>query len=189
MTDRSGVKQPVGQKFLTNVAVVRHRAKGQEYQVTPPSRSAGGRGLVIRLQVACYKNKLSSWRSGIETDLDEVLQVRDVFTDVVNGKRAKRSEVLQAFDLGDLDAVKRWLFAVFCWFVMLSFQVLKVMLSKGEFQLNEDEREQELESMFRDVSSLLFPTASNVTLCACLHHRCAEVRGFKHRPSPHFRRR
>ena len=33
MTDRSGVKQPVGQKFLTNVAVVRHRAKGQEYQV------------------------------------------------------------------------------------------------------------------------------------------------------------
>jgi hypothetical protein len=31
-------------------------------------------------------------------------------------------------------------------------QVLKVILSKGEFQLNEDEREQELESMFRDVS-------------------------------------
>lgn len=36
MTDRSGVKQPVGQKFLTNVAVVRYRAKGQEYQVPPP---------------------------------------------------------------------------------------------------------------------------------------------------------
>ncbi len=57
-------------------------------------------------QVACYKNKLSSWRSGIETDLDEVLQVHDVFVDVVNGKRAKRNEVLQAFELGDLDAVR-----------------------------------------------------------------------------------
>ena len=34
MTDRSGVKQPVGQKFLTNVAVVRYRVKGQEYQAT-----------------------------------------------------------------------------------------------------------------------------------------------------------
>ncbi len=36
MTDRSGVKQPIGQKFLTNVAVVRYRVKGQEYQVTAP---------------------------------------------------------------------------------------------------------------------------------------------------------
>ena len=56
-------------------------------------------------QVACYKNKLSSWRSGIESDLDEVLQVQDVFLDVVNGKRAKRNEVLQAFDCTDLDSV------------------------------------------------------------------------------------
>jgi hypothetical protein len=32
MTDRSGVKQPVGQKFLTNVAVVRYKARGQEYE-------------------------------------------------------------------------------------------------------------------------------------------------------------
>lgn len=66
-------------------------------------------------QVACYKNKLSSWRSGIETDLDEVLQVHDVFVDVVNGKRAKRNEVLQAFELGDLDAV-RFPFRC-CWFL------------------------------------------------------------------------
>jgi hypothetical protein len=33
------------------------------------------------------------------------LQVRDVFTDVINGKRAKRSDLLQAFELGDIDAV------------------------------------------------------------------------------------
>ena len=89
MTDRSGVKQPVGQKFLTNVAVVRYRAKGQEYQVPPPtlavrhsrfmqahaySHGSISLALTPSLQVACYKNKLSSWRSGIETDLDEVLQ-------------------------------------------------------------------------------------------------------------------
>lgn len=98
---------------------MRYKARGQEYQV------------------ACYKNKLSSWRSGIESDLDEVLQVQDVFLDVVNGKRAKRNEVLQAFDCTDLDSV------------------LKVILSKGEFQLNEDEREHELEAMFRDVCTIV----------------------------------
>ena len=31
-------------------------------------------------------------------------------------------------------------------------QVLKAILSKGEFQLNEEEREHELDAMFRDVS-------------------------------------
>ncbi len=45
-----------------------------------------------------------------------------------------------------------------CWFSLAPlyiynrYQVLKVILSKGEFQLNEDEREHELEAMFRDVS-------------------------------------
>jgi ribosome maturation protein Sdo1 len=34
-----------------------------------------------------------------------LLQVRDVFADVVNGKRAKRNEVLQAFETDDLDVV------------------------------------------------------------------------------------
>jgi hypothetical protein len=79
MTDRSGVKQPVGQKFLTNVAVVRYRVKGQEYQATHSRASSVARrqmSHVLCVQVACYKNKLSSWRSGIETDFDEVLQVR-----------------------------------------------------------------------------------------------------------------
>lgn len=79
MTDRSGVKQPVGQKFLTNVAVVRYRVKGQEYQATHSRASSAARrqmSHVLRVQVACYKNKLSSWRSGIETDFDEVLQAR-----------------------------------------------------------------------------------------------------------------
>jgi ribosome maturation protein Sdo1 len=32
-------------------------------------------------------------------------------------------------------------------------QVLKAILSKGEFQLNEEEREHELDAMFRDVSN------------------------------------
>lgn len=40
--------QPIGQKRLTNIAVVRLKAAGQ------------------RFEVACYKNKIVSWRDGVE---------------------------------------------------------------------------------------------------------------------------
>eukprot|EP00192_Tetraselmis_astigmatica_P024200 CAMPEP_0117655490 /NCGR_PEP_ID=MMETSP0804-20121206/4305_1 /TAXON_ID=1074897 /ORGANISM="Tetraselmis astigmatica, Strain CCMP880" /LENGTH=58 /DNA_ID=CAMNT_0005461841 /DNA_START=207 /DNA_END=380 /DNA_ORIENTATION=- len=50
------VFQPIGQKRLTNVAVVRYKKGG------------------IRFEVACYKNKVVNWRNGTEKDLDEVLQ-------------------------------------------------------------------------------------------------------------------
>lgn len=39
--------QPIGQKRLTNVAVVRLKKHGMRYEI------------------ACYKNKVLSWRSGV----------------------------------------------------------------------------------------------------------------------------
>jgi Predicted exosome subunit len=56
--------QPVGQKRLTNVAVVRHRVGGK------------------RFEVACYRNKAVDWREGVEQDIDEVLQAEAVFSNV-----------------------------------------------------------------------------------------------------------
>jgi ribosome maturation protein SDO1 len=41
------LQQPVGQKRLTNVAVVRLKKHG------------------MRFEIACYKNKVLSWRSGV----------------------------------------------------------------------------------------------------------------------------
>ena len=49
---------------LTNVAVVRLRRGGK------------------RFEIACYKNKVVSWRKGLEEDLDEVLQIPSVFQNV-----------------------------------------------------------------------------------------------------------
>ena len=43
----TGYKQPVGQKRLTNIAVVRLRKAGR------------------RFEVACYKNKVLQWRSRV----------------------------------------------------------------------------------------------------------------------------
>eukprot|EP00170_Pyropia_yezoensis_P008985 contig_38652_g9020 len=61
------LKQPVSQVRLTNVAVVRLKAKGK------------------RFEVAAYKNTVLSWREGNQKDLDEVLQITSVFTNVSKG--------------------------------------------------------------------------------------------------------
>lgn len=43
----STYKQPIGQKRLTNIALVRVKKYG------------------LRFEVACYKNKVMSWRAGM----------------------------------------------------------------------------------------------------------------------------
>ena len=37
-------------------------------------------------QIACYKNKVQEWRNGVETDLDDVLQIANVFVNVSKGE-------------------------------------------------------------------------------------------------------
>jgi len=73
------VKQPVGQKRLTNIAVVRYKTHG------------------LRFEIACYKNKVFDWRQGSEQDLDEVLQTEQVFVNVSKGVMAKEKDLKKAF--------------------------------------------------------------------------------------------
>lgn len=49
------LKQPVGIVKLTNVAVIRYKTKGKNFEI------------------ACYKNKVIDWRNGIENNISEVL--------------------------------------------------------------------------------------------------------------------
>ena len=85
--------QPIGQKLLTNVAVVRLKRGGK------------------RFEVACYKNKVLAWRSGAEADLGEVLQADDVFTNVVKGQFAKAGDMQKAFGTRDREEVAREILA------------------------------------------------------------------------------
>uniref|UniRef100_A0A8C2EVX6 SBDS ribosome maturation factor n=1 Tax=Cyprinus carpio TaxID=7962 RepID=A0A8C2EVX6_CYPCA len=71
---------PTNQIRLTNVAVVRMKKGGK------------------RFEIACYKNKVMSWRSGAEKDLDEVLQTNTVFVNVSKGQVAKKDDLSSAFD-------------------------------------------------------------------------------------------
>ncbi|KAI0502411.1 hypothetical protein KFK09_017360 [Dendrobium nobile] len=117
--------QPIGQKRLTNVAIVRLKKHGK------------------RFEIACYKNKVLSWRSGVEKDLDEVLQSHTVYSNVSKGILAKSKELYEAFKTTDQ--------SVIC----------KEILEKGELQVAGKERESQLSSQFRDIATIVMQKTIN----------------------------
>lgn len=113
----SKIFTPTNQIRLTNVAVVRMKKGGK------------------RFEIACYKNKVISWRKNIEKDIDEVLQIHSVFTNVSKGAIAKREDLMQAFGKDDIT------------------EICKEILAKGELQISEKERQTELAALFKDIAT------------------------------------
>lgn len=110
---------PTNQKRLTNVAVVRLKKGGK------------------RFEIACYPNKVTSWRNKVETDIDEVLQTHTVFTNVSKGQSAKADDLKRIFGVED------------------QTEVCKLILTKGDLQVSEKERHSQLDSNFRDVATVV----------------------------------
>lgn len=73
----------------------------------------------------------------METDIGEVLQMQTVFTNVSKGQLAKAEDLLAAFGT-DKQA-----------------EVCLQILSKGELQVSEKERSANIESMFRDIATIV----------------------------------
>jgi ribosome maturation protein SDO1 len=90
-----------------------------------------------RFEIACYKNKVVSWRNKVEKDIDEVLQTHTVFTNVSKGQVAKRDDLMTAFGTDN------------------QTDICITILSKGELQVSERERQAQLESMFRDIATIV----------------------------------
>lgn len=118
--------QPIGQKRLTNVAVVRLKKRG------------------IRFEIACYKNKVLSWRSGVEKDLDEVLQSQIAYSNVSKGVLAKSKDLVAAFGTDD------------------QTKICLEILDKGELQVAGKERESQLSNQFRDIATIVMEKTFNV---------------------------
>ncbi|EFX00364.1 upf0023 family protein [Grosmannia clavigera kw1407] len=114
------INQPVSQIKLTNVSLVRLK-KGKK-----------------RFEIACYKNKVLEWRSGIETDLDNVLQIPNVFLNVSKGQSAPTAELIKAFGA---DATTE--------------SVVLEILRKGEMQVGDKERAAQLERVHHEVIDLV----------------------------------
>ena len=70
-----------------------------------------------RFEIACYKNKVLSWRQGTEKDIDEVLQSHTVFLNVSKGQVAKKDDLIKAFEKDD------------------QTQICKDILAKGDLQV------------------------------------------------------
>lgn len=113
------INQPANQIKLTNVSVVRLRKGGK------------------RFEVACYKNKVVDWRNGTETNLDEVVQIENVFTNVSKGAAAPQEDLKKAFGTTDVEAI------------------VKEILKKGELQVGEKERNQGLDASWREIVTLV----------------------------------
>ncbi|KAG5983830.1 hypothetical protein E4U43_006229 [Claviceps pusilla] len=114
------IQQPSNQIKLTNVSLVRLK-KGKK-----------------RFEIACYKNKVMEWRSGIETDLDNVLQIPNVFLNVSKGQTAPREDLEKAFGKGTP-----------------TDKIVLEILKKGELQVGEKERAAQLERVHNEVIGIV----------------------------------
>ncbi|XP_076646298.1 SBDS ribosome maturation factor [Halictus rubicundus] len=108
---------PTNQIRLTNVAVVRIKKAGK------------------RFEIACYRNKVVSWRNKLEKDIDEVLQTHTVFINVSKGQVAKKEDIIKAFGTDN------------------QTEICKLILTKGELQVSDKERHSALDSMFKDIAT------------------------------------
>ncbi|KAF2104098.1 Shwachman-Bodian-diamond syndrome protein [Rhizodiscina lignyota] len=115
-----GIQQPSNQIRLTNVSLVRMK-KGKK-----------------RFEIACYKNKVLEWRSGAEKDLDNVLQIPNVFLNVSKGQVAPSEDLRKAF--GDKTPVD---------------DIILEILKKGELQVGEKERQAQMERVHNEVIDIV----------------------------------
>jgi len=113
------VNQPSNQIKLTNVSVVRLKKGGK------------------RFEIACYKNKVQEWRNGVEKDLDEVLQINNVFVNVSKGEVANADDLKKAFGK------------------MNQSTIVQEILKKGELQVGDRERAYEQENLWKELATLI----------------------------------
>ncbi|XP_076251704.1 SBDS ribosome maturation factor [Rhynchophorus ferrugineus] len=113
----SKIFTPTNQIRLTNVAVVRIKKAGK------------------RFEIACYRNKVVSWRNQVEKDIDEVLQTHTVFANVSKGQVAKKEDLIKAFNTDN------------------QTEICKQILSKGELQVSDKERQSQIEQLFKDIAT------------------------------------
>ena len=91
-----------------------------------------------RFEIACYKNKTLEYRSGTETDLDNVLQIPSVFLNVSKGQTASSADLAKAFGASTpLHAI-----------------ILEI-LHKGELQVSEKERHAHLTRLHHQVVDIV----------------------------------
>lgn len=134
------INQPSNQIKFTNVSVVKlkkgvyKRPRCRTWNSGLTDASLGKK----RFELACYKNKLLEYRSGAETDLDNVLQVPTIFLSVQKAQTAPSAELAKSFgpDI-PLDEIR------------------EEILRKGEMQVGERERKEMFDRTEKEVVDIV----------------------------------
>lgn len=113
------LQQPVSQVWLTNVALVKYKSHK------------------LNFELACYPNKVINWRNGVEKDLDEVLQIKGIYSNVKQGVFAKKSDLKKVFGKKSDD------------------QIIEKILREGELQVTELERHSKMDNLLKDIASII----------------------------------
>jgi len=90
-----------------------------------------------RFEIACYPNKVEEWRRKVETDINEVVQSTNIYVNVQQGKVAHADALEEAYDTTDKD------------------KIVRIILEKGEIQISKQERQEETETLFKDVATFI----------------------------------
>lgn len=91
-----------------------------------------------RFEIACYKNKVLEWRNGVEKDLDNVLQIPNVYMNVSKGQAANSQDLAKSF--GADKSVD---------------DIILEILNKGELQVGEKERNAQMERVHAEVIDIV----------------------------------
>ena len=117
---------PLTQKILSNVSVIKLKRKGKQFEI------------------AVLPNKVSSWRNGLEKDIDDVVQSHSIFVNVDQGMLAKQSEVLETLGVATME------------------DALIMILEQGKLKLAEKERKIVLANLTKDIASIVASQCVNV---------------------------
>jgi ribosome maturation protein SDO1 len=90
-----------------------------------------------RFEIACYQNKVHDFQSGVEKNIDEVLQIPQVFMNVSKGQVASSEDLKAAFNTTNID------------------EIIQEILKKGEIQLSEKERAQQNAKLHNEILSII----------------------------------
>lgn len=142
---------PVGQKLLSNVSIVKLKKNGKQFEI------------------AVTPNKVTSWRNGLEKNIDEVVQSHSIFSNVDHGMLAKQSDVLEALGVDDME------------------KALRLILDQGQLKLAEKERKLVIENLTKDISSIVASQCVNINterpLTASTVERAMKEIGFSVKPT------
>ena len=145
------LKRPQTQKPLTNVAVVRYKHKnkrsvvGLSQLVCAVIKHSKNTACLIAFsfEIACYKNKVISWRKGAEKDLSEVLQTETIFRNVQRGIEAPARDLKQAFKTTN------------------ERDICRMILQKGQLQVSKKERKDGLDAKFKEIATIIYDKCVN----------------------------